>query len=71
MLLIFDVLKFFFTHIVAEDSIMNKSKILDLVGIGFGPAGISLAAAVHEHSEKTGVELANRVAFFERATTAG
>lgn len=45
--------------------------VLDLVGVGFGPAGIALAAAVHDSGEDKGIDLRRRVAFYERATTPG
>ena len=43
----------------------------DLVGIGFGPAGIALAAAIEDLGETTGLDLAKRVRLFERKSEPG
>jgi L-ornithine N5-monooxygenase len=50
---------------------MGTTRLLDLVGIGFGPAGIAVAAAIHDLGERHGVAFTDRVAFFERATGPG
>jgi len=50
---------------------MRTASPLDLVGIGFGPAGVALAAAIEDLGERHGVELAGRVAFFEKSSHPG
>ena len=39
----------------------------DFVGVGFGPAGIALAAAISDLGESRGTDFTGRVAFFERS----
>jgi len=46
---------------------MHDSRPLSLVGIGFGPQGVAMAAAIEDLGERLGANLADRVAFFERA----
>jgi L-ornithine N5-oxygenase len=50
---------------------MRTARPLDLVGIGFGPAGVALAAAIEDLGERQGVRLAERVAFFETRSSPG
>lgn len=50
---------------------MDSTRILDLVGIGFGPAGVALAAAIDDLGERQGIKFSNRVAFFEKRSGPG
>lgn len=50
---------------------MQDDETLDLVGIGFGPAGIALAAAIEDLGENEGLTLSDRVSFFESRSQAG
>lgn len=50
---------------------MHNNDVLDLVGIGFGPAGIALAAAIQDSGEDRGINLKRRVTFYEQAATPG
>lgn len=50
---------------------MRTTDVLDLVGIGFGPAGIALAAAIDDLGEAHRADFKRRVAFFEKRTDAG
>jgi L-ornithine N5-monooxygenase len=50
---------------------MRDSWPLSLVGIGFGPQGVALAAAIEDMGERLGANFADRVAFFEKAPGPG
>jgi L-ornithine N5-oxygenase len=50
---------------------MHDSRPLSLVGIGFGPQGVAMAAAIEDLGERLGANFADQVAFFERAPGAG
>lgn len=39
---------------------------LEIMGVGFGPANLALAAAIHEFPLVKGVSLADRTSFFEQ-----
>lgn len=44
---------------------------LSLIGIGFGPQGVALAAAIHDMGERLGVDFTDQVAFFEKESGPG
>ena len=50
---------------------MQICDALDLVGIGFGPAGVALAAAIDDLAEENGVDYRERVRFYEREQDSG
>jgi L-ornithine N5-oxygenase len=50
---------------------MQDDELLDLVGIGFGPVGIALAAAIEEQGESDGLRLSRWVSFFESGSGSG
>ncbi len=50
---------------------MTTEQVLDLVGIGFGPAGVALAAALDDLDEGRSLALRQRVAFLERGAGPG
>jgi len=50
---------------------MRDSYPLSLVGIGFGPQGVALAAAIEDAGERLGVSFPDRVAFFEKSPGPG
>jgi L-ornithine N5-oxygenase len=50
---------------------MRDSLPLSLAGIGFGPQGVALAAAIEDMGERLGESFADRVAFFEKVPGPG
>lgn len=50
---------------------MPDPKPLDLLGIGFGPQGVALAAAIEDLGERAGTDLADRVHFYDKAPGPG
>jgi L-ornithine N5-oxygenase len=50
---------------------MRDTGPLDLAGLGFGPQGVAVAAAIADRAERFGAGLADRVAFFEKASGPG
>lgn len=49
----------------------NNSPVYDVVGIGFGPSNLALAAALEEHNEKSSLEQAITAIFVEKRPTFG
>jgi len=50
---------------------MDDMRPFGLVGIGFGPQGVAMAAALEDLGERHGVRMADQVAFFEKAPGSG
>ena len=50
---------------------MRDSGPLSLAGIGFGPQGVALAAAIADLGERLGADFADQVAFFDKASGPG
>jgi L-ornithine N5-monooxygenase len=50
---------------------MRESGPLALAGIGFGPQGVALAAAIEDAAERLRVNFSGRVSFFEKAPGPG